>query len=306
MKKTYILKDQGKGTVTNLPIEKIVEISGSSSPNGGGGVTGDFIPLTGTEEGKPVIGSIEFTISDNIGDLPNLYARSEDYGSTSKIIFTEGIFSSLESDDGGRSTSQLSKRGLNIGGSSPNTNSPYLGVFAIQDYSDVEPENKLIYAQRSYVDSKISAASGNSYTTEEVATGGVYEFYNSGVDFDGTFPSSSAELVRKPIYRKTVIISGDDLANLNGAQLINYFPGMRVLCPFRDVIIAGTGVGYIRKVYYGMNNEFCSVQIDTDPMNRTTINFKDSSGAVKDITQCKMITITLEYTKEGSIVSPIF
>jgi len=45
-------------------LNQIVFSKGGGS--GGGGTTGDYIPLTGTEEGKPVTGPIEFMFPNNI------------------------------------------------------------------------------------------------------------------------------------------------------------------------------------------------------------------------------------------------
>lgn len=52
--KKFIITDLAKGNAT-ITADQVLEIGG------GGGTTGDFIPLTGTEEDKPVTGDIEFT-----------------------------------------------------------------------------------------------------------------------------------------------------------------------------------------------------------------------------------------------------
>lgn len=44
--------------------ENLIVSKQASGGSGGGGTTGDFIPLTGTEEGKPVTGSLLFQLED--------------------------------------------------------------------------------------------------------------------------------------------------------------------------------------------------------------------------------------------------
>ena len=53
MSEIFIIKNTGKGIITGLSPENIVPVN---TPNEG--ATGDYIPLTGTEDGKPVTGPI--------------------------------------------------------------------------------------------------------------------------------------------------------------------------------------------------------------------------------------------------------
>lgn len=59
--KTYILENQGKGTISVTP-EQLKKIAGATTSSGG--ITGDYIPLTGTEVGKPVTGGLLFGSND--------------------------------------------------------------------------------------------------------------------------------------------------------------------------------------------------------------------------------------------------
>lgn len=71
MSEIFIIKDTGKGVITGLTPDKVVPIKTT------GGTTGDYIPLSGTEVGKPVTGSIEvnsdeFTNIDLVNGLVDL------------------------------------------------------------------------------------------------------------------------------------------------------------------------------------------------------------------------------------------
>lgn len=106
-----------------------------------GGVTGNYIPLTGTEEGKPITGDIEFSgynkgiFKENPSEYGKLYL--EDDGGAINLV--------LKHID--KSTNQTSFFKI-----SPNI----FGILSDKDYSDVAPNDKRIYAQRSYVDKKTS------------------------------------------------------------------------------------------------------------------------------------------------------
>ena len=146
---------------------------------------GDFIPLSGTEVGSPVTGNIELDGSNN----------------PVKIISQSGTHP-LTIDDTGTMILECRESNFNsnfgvgsdyIGFYSDNPN--FRGIEGHTDLSETYPTNKLIYAQRSYVDKS------NSYSTEETLTGGTW--------IDG-----------KPIYRKVITFNLVP-ASVNYTEIIN-------------------------------------------------------------------------------------
>lgn len=151
--------------------------------NDGGGGAGDYIPLSGTEAGKPVTGFIAtsaeggFGYTSDEGTEYNLYTYEQ--GST------EIATAYLRPDNLTFAVSNLELH-TETGGSYKGfigicviNNQSYIddghydidncaGLYSDDDYSNNFPENKLIYAQRSYVDR------ANSYSTTETKTGGTW------------------------------------------------------------------------------------------------------------------------------------
>ena len=124
---------------------------------------GDFIPLSGTTEGNPVTGSINFEQYSG----SKLISSSED--GTNEIDLTEndeGVYITHK-DFSGNISGQLIVNGNGIG-----VNSGALGYYSNTDYSEIDPTNKLIYAQRSYVDTKVP----------KVSTSGVERVYTINPD----------------------------------------------------------------------------------------------------------------------------
>jgi len=93
----------------------------------------DFIPIGGTDVGNPVIGDIEF---DNLNGNKRIKGNSS--GSYIEFI-----------DDGAININYES--GSNVRINNLNIKERLSGE---SDYSNIDPENKLIYAQRSYVDNQ--------------------------------------------------------------------------------------------------------------------------------------------------------
>jgi len=93
----------------------------------------DFIPINGTDIGNPVIGDIEF---DNLNGNKRIKGNSS--GSYIEFI-----------DDGAININYES--GSNVRINNLNIKERLSGE---SDYSNIDPENKLIYAQRSYVDNQ--------------------------------------------------------------------------------------------------------------------------------------------------------
>ena len=166
MSEIFIIKNTGKGIITGLSPENIVPVN---TPNEG--ATGDYIPLTGTEDGKPVTGDIKFSLPNDGSDYGNIGVEDDTIRlkAFGKIVSPSGfldtnIYGAFIHEGGGQCRIES-----NIEGS--------LGLYSNQDFSEIQPDNKLIYTQRSYVDK------ANSYSTDEIKTGGTW--------IDG-----------KPIYRK--------------------------------------------------------------------------------------------------------
>lgn len=142
--------------------------------NAGGGTTGDYIPLSGTEVGKPVTGTVYLN--------NDVYFSTEDENTS--FGFDGGqMFITTDFYNGGGTTSNnvyigLYQNRLNIPDlplysgfflQSIGVNGEAgVGFYSAQDHSDVVPEDKFIYAQRSYVDK------ANSYSIDETLTGGTW------------------------------------------------------------------------------------------------------------------------------------
>ena len=163
-----------------------------NSPQAGG----NCIPLTGTEEGKPVTGPITYDYNNNVSFPLQFLAKDSD----NNLIGTTGLkseqseeqivkvsLSNLYKKYGGDYTE--AKFGLKHIGQSVTYESS-IPLRGEEFFDEIESQDKLMYAQRSYVDKS------NSYSTDEVLTGGTW--------IDG-----------KPIYRKVIVgyqaypVSGD-------------------------------------------------------------------------------------------------
>lgn len=131
-------------------------IFGELSNNSVGGSSNNFIPLTGTSEGNPVNGDI----------ILNSDVAIRDYNYNNYLYLGANTVS-LASNDVAIILNELSDGENGVSISLP-TNS--FGLKSNKNHSEIDPENKLIYAQRQYVDNKVSQA--NSYSTDETLTGG--------------------------------------------------------------------------------------------------------------------------------------
>lgn len=143
----------------------------------------NFIPLTGTEENKPVTGDIE--IKGYSGKRIKSFLQGEGCNAIDLTRNDEGIV--FEHYD----YNNVKKVELIINGSNVyympmnGAEETSIGFYSTTDHSRMSTGgnefDKLIYAQRSYVDK------ANSYSTDEIKTGGTW--------IDG-----------KPIYRKVIEI----------------------------------------------------------------------------------------------------
>ena len=144
----------------------------------------NFIPLTGTEEGKPITGDLK--IESYSGKKIKSYLQGEGGNAIDLTRVDEGLV--LESYYGqgidGVKSAELVVNGANVMYIPMNgAEESSVGFMGSIDHSDSTSgsaeSDKLIYAQRGYVDR------ANSYTINETLTGGTW--------IDG-----------KPIYRKVV------------------------------------------------------------------------------------------------------
>ena len=113
--------------------------------------TGDFIPLSGTEPNKPVTGNI------NIENIANVFVGNINTDTTQSILSRKGL--SLRNTGindninnaliGIENSNSVIVRGTVL---DENEENIFSGISGISDYSNIDPTNKRIYAQRSYAE----------------------------------------------------------------------------------------------------------------------------------------------------------
>ena len=202
----YFIKDLDNLYDRKSKSEVLLDINTINLELIGGSTINDFIPLSGTAEGNPVTGDIEIVPSKGI-----LFNDLEDSGTILKLMQEAGLIQILQ--DG----VPVLKIGANfvILGSSVLVND--------DDHSEIEPSNKLIYAQRSYVDK------ANSYSTDEILTGGTW-------------------IDDKPIYRKVLT----KVVNTQTDSIPFDFENKEIIKQevlFQDYM--GYGVGHINQFQQG-------------------------------------------------------
>lgn len=167
------------GSVVEYWFKSGIEDSDLVVKSEGGGTTGDYIPLTGTEEGKPVTGSIstegDFYINSLTAEVENSIGWFENQTLELNTDFLEtetSVYRNVNVGfDGKILENGIDGESLDVSVLTIQTmvgNGVGAGIVGIEDYSNSVPNNKLIYTQRSYVDK------ANSYFTEETKTGGTW------------------------------------------------------------------------------------------------------------------------------------
>jgi hypothetical protein len=231
-----------------------------------GSSTGDFIPLTGTEEGKPVTGDINFEM------VSKLIFKNLDNNPFVKIGYNPDTDETgLWYDNGVDAITRFSINNGSIScylGDSQIEIRAEKGIWFSQDVSNILPENKLIYAQRSYVDK------ANSYSTDETLTGGTW--------IDG-----------KPIYRK---VSGINIPTVNPEyiNLSSYFPNLKNLIKATSIIDLTNDDG--RKMFGNTFETYCiSFDFNDNYVSMHCINFDQTPNEKLGVAD--KITVILEYTK---------
>lgn len=262
-------------------------------------VGGDFIPLSGTEEGKPITGNVEIEDTNINYSTIEISRKSGGSASTGLKWLDDNMLivgaNENTSSSGGKillgndatliyeyGTTELSQQvSLRLEPGIINVysnNESFAGIKGNNDYTEISSgdieTDKLIYAQRSYVDK------ANSYSTEEIATGGTW--------IDG-----------KPIYRKTKVFSGSELTNDGYINLIADFPEIENICTPPHFITdwkTDNGVmSFTRNV-----NTYYQYTIENNNENdgyavRAVSNTFHATNM--DLTPLTSITLTLEYTK---------
>jgi hypothetical protein len=215
-------------------------------PVGAGG--GDFIPLAGTEPGKPVTGMIEF--QGEFGTPPNQkngFVSNrvvDDVDNTFEIILSdpETTFPYLKFKDnvnGGYCELVFDYSSINITGNGPN------GVFSIQDRNETprgitsnldysDNIQSLDYVQKKYVDDKVISAHGTLTITDDETTWNTTTGLNKKLACGGDF---------------TLIIT--NLANgMSGALTIDCLDATVITLDTDTVPAKGNGSLELEEGYY--------------------------------------------------------
>ena len=238
---------------------------------------GNFIPLPGTEEGKPASGSIKYKKEGYlIVNEPDNYQSSIGFDSDGTYL---GHSYNNEPATGYQFVS--SSLGLThylpfgnnniIAGIEVQTSMDSelgIGIYSMDDFSAItsgyEELDGKIFAQRNFVTKQIS--NFNSYSIDETLTGGTW--------IDG-----------KPIYRKVLIIDNTDEHEIGSyINLDNYITDLDFVLPNQIYLDDNGGIlmGNGRLVIF----------------NGKYINFfTDVTGTIDNPVPIGIMTIILEYTK---------
>ena len=131
-----------------------------------GGTSGNYIPLTGTEEGKSVTGDVEFKNPNSSTPFTKIN-HSEIFIYADNDIEAANFYISLNA----LGQAIFSKKGKNIRINYGLNDTENNGIISDFDFSEVEPENKLIYAQRQYVERPQTLINClNNATPEQLST----------------------------------------------------------------------------------------------------------------------------------------
>lgn len=275
--KTYIIKDQGKGEVSSVPVENIVEFSKGTSSDG---VTGDYIPLTGTKEGKPVVGNI--VLKDYINIKNNINNRT--YGS---IYFEEHkavITSNSNIDFPLQRNISLELDCVDEEAVIIKSFSGIKGIVGDREF-DKQGDRKAFAQLSDVYDSQ-------SYSTEETKTGGTW--------IDG-----------KPIYRKVITENiniaskSTSISSLNIDTLIEFkslaknidnddyiYTGETIIHDFNDMTGELDEAFQVGAIYYPPDEEI---------IYSNKINMYDGSGWKYSESGTFRIICILEYTKTTDV-----
>lgn len=138
--------------ISNILKELLLRVKKLESGNS----TGNFIPLSGTTEGNPVNGNLEFLYDGNWKKIYSKNIDGEEFGlainTEENCVTIYKIFSDNTSVFNRFGSSDLNYYAtFGVGYKEIEINADF-GIIALEDYSLFSPESKLIYAQRSYVE----------------------------------------------------------------------------------------------------------------------------------------------------------
>lgn len=175
-----VKKEDGSDYTTALEFETFL-FENTGNFNSGADVSPNYIPLTGTEEGNPINGNMNvysgFTMNSsdldgnvsgyNISDGGVQIFHNKDF--SEDVWVSNGLMVSYYYND----ITNTYHGGTRVYGTSinnPNTNDS-IGLYSDNDYSENLPENKLIYAQRQYVERPQTLINClNNATPEQLST----------------------------------------------------------------------------------------------------------------------------------------
>ena len=187
-----------------------------------GGITGDLenqtdlkealdnrIPLTGTEEGMPITGDLEIVLD---GNNYRIFSRNGDSYWGFNINDSDSGLVHYNSDIEKKSRVFL-QRSLHVESEDMSSE----GIISTTDFSERSPENKLIYAQRSYVDNKVwDYVQFNTSATNTYQLGKVYWNEDKGTYNFGLKNGVELQLGQEQhVYGKAY-------SNISNGQLVMY------------------------------------------------------------------------------------
>ena len=247
----------GNGTVGN-PL---------SAESVGGGTTGDYIPLSGTEVDKPVTGPIVMKYYQNATtDINSGSISVARFDKTlPRPVLLEGAAMLLNGAlylKSSTSTFYINSGISHSGGGAGMTSFP--GIKSDTDFSDVTPEDDLIYTQRRYCNKQ------HSYSTTETLTGGTW--------IDG-----------KPIYRKVI----EGLLGTLGESSVEFIGADAI-----DVVIS-------KFIYTRGNNGLSDIEFAEDGFTHLAVRYDNINQSFNIISKPdkagNTYYLTVEYTKISDV-----
>lgn len=188
--------------ILNYILNKIKKLTKLVEENSGGAPSRDYIPLSGTEVGKPVTGDIKFTSNENETLQIGAYGIED---GIQIVVGSEANYNNLTVNNISTSISCVN-----------NLDETSIGIVISQENGIQIKENNeaFIATEESHITSKKYADLQHSYSTEEIKTGGTW--------IDG-----------KPIYRKVLLqslvgssgssfielLNVEDVVSLNGVYI---------------------------------------------------------------------------------------
>jgi hypothetical protein len=258
--------------------------------SGGGG---DFVPLSGTTEGNPVTGDIEYGVIgeviideeitnkgfyQNEGSNKSGFTFSSDGASSFPVIYNQvgPLGTSLVCSESGFVVDS-------VGASK--------GISSFNDYSEVDPTNKLIYAQRQYVDDAVANllpltrqqftyTSGAQTFTLTEAPSAIYLVFVNGQELN----TDQFSIATNVLTIIDTLISGDKVNILYSGQPIGVIPSYTKV--ETDALLDDLRITVITVATTGSEILFVTPQIYNSPASPSTANLtNDLTGAKLGVVQ---------------------